>query len=105
MSYTPQTHIRIHQGRWQFNRNFTNPGAAAEGLLLNVRMVHATFEDRNRPEFDPAEITARFLQALPASMPFRSTYKAAIRIIWMHSTPLTRPTAHCARSRWRASVR
>jgi hypothetical protein len=29
-------------------------GKPAEGLLMNVRMINAVFEDTNRPDFDPA---------------------------------------------------
>ncbi|MBN1441662.1 MAG: hypothetical protein JXA90_03085, partial [Planctomycetes bacterium] len=47
----------------------TNPKSIAEGLLLNVRMVNATFEDRN-PEtcpkgFDPEKNTAAFIAKIP----------------------------------------
>jgi hypothetical protein len=41
------------------------PGAAAEGLLMNVRMVNATFEDPNRKDFDPDANTAAFLKHMP----------------------------------------
>jgi hypothetical protein len=47
------------------NGRITCPGAPAEGLLMNVRMVNATFEDRRRPEFDPEANTKRFLARLP----------------------------------------
>jgi hypothetical protein len=43
----------------------TYPGAKAEGLLMNVRMVNATFEDRNRDDFDPDANTAAFLAVMP----------------------------------------
>ncbi|HEU5117616.1 MAG TPA: serine hydrolase, partial [Isosphaeraceae bacterium] len=36
-----------------------------EGLLMNVRMVNAVFEDRGRPDLDPGAITERFLEKLP----------------------------------------
>jgi hypothetical protein len=36
-----------------------------EGLLLNVRMVNAVFEDLNRPEIEAQEITQRFVERLP----------------------------------------
>ena len=43
----------------------TYAGTKGEGMLLNVRMVNATFEDRNRPEFDADANTQEFLAALP----------------------------------------
>lgn len=61
----PHTRISLRGGRWWVNDQITNPGSAAEGLLMNVRMVNATFEDRGRPEFDPAENTARFIERIP----------------------------------------
>ena len=36
-----------------------------EGLLPNVRMVNATFEDRRRTDFNARANTAQFLRALP----------------------------------------
>lgn len=67
--FEPQTRVSLKDGFWQINGRPTHPGSDAEGLLMNVRMVNATFEDRN-PEtcpkgFDPDENTARFLKALP----------------------------------------
>jgi len=62
----PRTRVTLDQGRWRINGRPTNPGSPAEGLLLNVRMVNAVFEDRaKRPEFDPAGNTARFIQRIP----------------------------------------
>jgi hypothetical protein len=55
------THIAICDGRWTINGRVTHPGSDAEGLLMNVRMVNATFEDRNRPDFDPDASTERFI--------------------------------------------
>ena len=46
-------------------RRVTNRGTRAEGLLMNVRMVNAVFEDRRKPDLDPAAITDRFLAQLP----------------------------------------
>jgi hypothetical protein len=59
------THIGTADGRWQLNGTVTYPRAPAEGLLLNVRMVNAVFEDRNRPDFDPEANTDEFIPALP----------------------------------------
>lgn len=62
---TAATRVTIEGGRWHINGRPTNPGSPAEGLLMNVRMVNATFEDRNRPDFDPDANTHEFLAALP----------------------------------------
>jgi hypothetical protein len=59
------TRIGLADGRWQINGTVTYPGAKAEGLLLNVRMVNAVFEDRNRTDFDPEANTDEFIAALP----------------------------------------
>ncbi len=47
-----RTTVAIDGTRWLINGRVTYPGSAAEGLLMNVRMVNATFEDRNRDDFD-----------------------------------------------------
>jgi CubicO group peptidase (beta-lactamase class C family) len=52
-------------GRWHINGEVTYQGAKAEGLLLNVRMVNATFEDRNRPDFDAEANTDEFIAQIP----------------------------------------
>ncbi|MCZ7640289.1 MAG: beta-lactamase family protein [Verrucomicrobia bacterium] len=57
--------LSLQDGRWLINDRPTNAGSAAEGLLMNVRMVNAVFEDRARPDFDPEANTARFLARLP----------------------------------------
>lgn len=59
------TQVTIVEGRWRVNGRLTNPGSAAEGLLMNVRMVNATFEDRRRPEFDAEANTDEFIGTLP----------------------------------------
>lgn len=63
--FTPSTRLGLVEGRWQINGQVTYRGAPAEGLLMNVRMVNAVFEDRNRPGFDPEANTERFLKQLP----------------------------------------
>lgn len=63
--FVPRTRVSIRQGRWFLNGNVTYPGAQAEGLMMNVRMVNAVFEDRNRPEFDPDSNTDEFLACVP----------------------------------------
>ena len=46
----PFTKVSIVDGRWHINGEVTYRGAKAEGLLLNARMVNATFEDAKRPD-------------------------------------------------------
>lgn len=60
-----QTRISLRENRWYLNETVTYPGAPAEGLLMNVRMVNAVFEDANHPELDLAEITRRFVAQIP----------------------------------------
>ncbi|MGE0528742.1 MAG: hypothetical protein AB7P49_16870 [Bdellovibrionales bacterium] len=64
-----QTTVSIHQGKWHLNGKVTYPGAKAEGLLMNVRMVNAVFEDANdktRPKnFDADVNTDRFIRKIP----------------------------------------
>ena len=62
---TSHTQISIADGRWRINGEVTYRGARAEGHLLNVRMVNATFEDRNRPDFDPEGNTDEFIAQIP----------------------------------------
>ena len=61
----PHTTVGIQGDRWYINDEITYPGTPAEGLLMNVRMVNATFEDRNRDDFDPDANTDAFLKAIP----------------------------------------
>ncbi|MBP8258808.1 MAG: serine hydrolase [Verrucomicrobia bacterium] len=62
----PRTQVALFQGRWMINGRPTNPGTALEGLLMNVRMVNAVFEDRaKRPEFDPEANADRFIARIP----------------------------------------
>ncbi len=57
------TRVAIDGKRWLVNGRPTHPGTAAEGLLLNVRMVNATFEDRH---FDGAADDPVYYAALKA---------------------------------------
>lgn len=59
------TKVSISGTDWLINGKPVNPGAAAEGRLMNVRMVNATFEDRNRSGFDPEANTDRFIEKIP----------------------------------------
>ena len=63
--FSPRTRVSIQDGRWFLNDRITYPGAKAEGLLMNVRMVNSVFEDRNRPDFDPQANTDEFIGRIP----------------------------------------
>jgi hypothetical protein len=60
-----ETTVAIEGTRWLINGELTNPGSAAEGLLMNVRMVNATFEDSGRPDFDAEANTNEFVARIP----------------------------------------
>ena len=60
-----RTRVSIRDGRWYINDQVTYPGARAEGLLMNVRMVNSVFEDRKRRDFDAEANTGRFLAQIP----------------------------------------
>ncbi|MHC4177096.1 MAG: 3-keto-disaccharide hydrolase, partial [Planctomycetota bacterium] len=55
-----KTRISVADGWWRLNGRVTYPGTRAEGLLMNVRMVNAVFEDTHRPGFDAEENTSEF---------------------------------------------
>ena len=61
-----RTAVSIRDGRWCLNGRPTCPGSRAEGLLLNVRMVNAVFEDTSRKDFDPEANTGEFIARIPA---------------------------------------
>jgi CubicO group peptidase (beta-lactamase class C family) len=63
--FAASTQVGIVNGRWQINGELTYRGAPAEGLLLNVRMVNATFEDTHRPAFDAQANTDAFIAQIP----------------------------------------
>lgn len=60
-----KTRVSIDKRRWHLDGTVTYRGAKAEGLLMNVRMVNAVFEDAKRPKFDPEANTDRFLGKIP----------------------------------------
>ncbi|MBM4017044.1 MAG: hypothetical protein FJ288_01740 [Planctomycetes bacterium] len=64
-----KTRLALKDGRWYLNGAITYPGAPAEGLLMNVRVVNSTFEDRNdatRPAgFDADKNTDAFIARIP----------------------------------------
>lgn len=69
VSATSKTWLALQDGRWYLNGAVTFPGAPAEGLLMNVRMVNATFEDRNdatrQGGFDADRNTDAFIARIP----------------------------------------
>ena len=60
-----RTRVTIRNTQWCINGDITYPGSPAEGLLMNLRAVNSTFEDRGKPDFNVPENTGRFLKALP----------------------------------------
>ena len=57
--------ITIDEGKWQLDGAITYQGTRAEGLLMNVRMVNAVFEDTTRTDFDPEANTDAFISQIP----------------------------------------
>jgi hypothetical protein len=64
-SLPPRTRVAIVNGKWHINGSVTYPGARAEGLLMNVRMVNAVFEDAKRPDFGAEANTDEFIAQVP----------------------------------------
>ena len=66
LSTRGETAISIDGTRWLINGRVTNAGSRCEGLLMNVRMVNATFEDRSglKPDFDSQKNTDEFIAKL-----------------------------------------
>jgi CubicO group peptidase (beta-lactamase class C family) len=62
---TPRTRVSIRASRWFLSDQVTYRGTKAEGLLMNVRMVNAVFEDRHRADFDPEANTDEFIAQIP----------------------------------------
>lgn len=56
-----RTRVTIEGAEFKINGALTYRGKAAEGLLMNVRMVNSVFEDTNRPSFNPSTNTDEFL--------------------------------------------
>jgi hypothetical protein len=56
-----QTRLGIDGGRFTLNGAITYAGQAAEGRLMNVRMVNAVFEDVTRTDFQPSANTEEFV--------------------------------------------
>ena len=56
------TRVSLAEGKWNINGAVTHPGSAAQGLLMNVRMVNSCFEDRAvKKDFDADANTERFV--------------------------------------------
>ena len=60
-----KTRISMVDGQWHLNGRVTYTGTQAEGLLMNVRMVNAVFEDKARSGFDAEENTSEFTAKIP----------------------------------------
>ncbi|MCP4261970.1 MAG: glycoside hydrolase family 5 protein [Planctomycetes bacterium] len=60
-----KTRISIEKDRWYLNGGLTYPSTQAEGLLMNVRMVNAVFEDKARSRFNADENTSEFINKIP----------------------------------------
>jgi len=58
------TTVSIDGVKWQINGEITCSGTAVEGLLMNVRMVNSTFEDRKRTDFNSDENVGRFISKI-----------------------------------------
>jgi CubicO group peptidase (beta-lactamase class C family) len=59
------TTVSIVNGRWHLNGALTYLGTRAEGLLMNVRMVNAIFEDVRRPDIDAEANADKFIRRIP----------------------------------------
>ncbi len=61
------TKVSIANNRWLINGQPTNAGSVSEGLLMNVRMVNATFEDSSgkKPDFDAKANADEFIAKIP----------------------------------------
>lgn len=70
-----ETRVAIGDARWTLNGRLSYRASQAEGLLMNVRRVNATFEDRHRPNFDAERNTDAFIAKIPDPVVY-STLKA-----------------------------
>lgn len=61
------TRVSIQGNKWYINGAVTYPGSAAEGRLMNVRMVNSVFEDLSGqvPPFDPEANADNFIAHIP----------------------------------------
>jgi len=67
--FEPATRVAVEGGFWEINGKPTYEGSETEGLLMGVRMVNCTFDDRNPKTspggFDADKNTEAFLKKLP----------------------------------------
>ncbi len=77
VTVTSLARVAIQGERWLIDGQLTHPGTRAEGMLLNSRMVNATFDDANPdtisnwsyPDgspYNPNRQTREFIAALPS---------------------------------------
>ena len=64
-SFKAKTRVEIADGKWHLNGKPTYSGAKSEGLLMNVRMVNAVFEDVKRKDVHHEANTEKFIAAVP----------------------------------------
>jgi hypothetical protein len=58
------TRVTIDGPRFRINGAVTYAGSPAAGMLMNVRMVNAVFEDTERPGFNPEANTTEFVNRM-----------------------------------------
>jgi hypothetical protein len=58
------TEVTVSGTSWLINGKRTNAGTPCAGLLMNVRMVNATFEDQGQADFDGEKNTDEFISKL-----------------------------------------
>lgn len=63
--FAARTVVTVDGSRFKVNGAVTYRGRPAEGLLMNVRMANAVFEDTNRPRFDALANTNEFVARMP----------------------------------------
>ncbi len=64
-SYSARTRLTIDGDEFRLDGARTHADSPAAGLLMNVRMANAIFEDTGRPAFDPEKNTEEFLDRMP----------------------------------------
>jgi hypothetical protein len=66
LNCNPQpTGVSLVDGKWHFNGSILNPGTPAEGLMINVRLVNATFEDSRDSTFNADQNCDNFIEVIP----------------------------------------
>ena len=105
--FEPTTRIAVEDGFWEINGKPTYEGAEPEGLLMGVRMVNCTFDDRNAKTsprgFDADKNTEAFLKKLPRYIS-HGTSREETRDMPDPSTPPSTLTAHSERRTSNASA-